>query len=560
MKEAMRSPLCRAAVALALLAASTSAWSQAQSDEARSLEEVRNTVINLLEALVQKGVMTSEQAQAMVAAAQEKATADAKVRAEQDAAESDAVRVTYVPEIVRKQISEQVRAEIKEEVTKDVMAQAKADGWGVPGALPEWIKGVRLYGDVRARTQGDLFASDNPSNAYLDVNQVNDSGGIGEAGIDALLNTTEDRNRMVGRVRAGLTAQLGNSFSVDVRLASGNQRSPVSTNQTLGNYGGRWQVNVDKAAVLWNPISADRDREFDLRVGRFANPFVSYNEMIWDADLTFEGLSATYALDVFGNNPERMERGLFLTLGAFPLQEVELSTDDKWLYGAQLGTELPFRGGSRLRFTAGYFAYDNITGIRNTLDSNVFDYTAPAFVQRGNTLFDIRVSSDPAQTQNLLALAGEYELASANLVLDLAFGETHVVIGGEYVKNLGWETEDVLARTNGQLYILEEAGTALRDRTAGYEAGVMVGRPTLSAFGHWRASASYRHLERDAVLDAFTDSDFHLGGTDAKGYQLGFDLGLSRGAWLRLRYLTANEIDGPPLGIDVWQLDLNGSF
>ena len=51
MKEAMRSPLCRAAVALALLAASTSAWSQTQSDEARSLEEVRNTVINLLETL-----------------------------------------------------------------------------------------------------------------------------------------------------------------------------------------------------------------------------------------------------------------------------------------------------------------------------------------------------------------------------------------------------------------------------------------------------------------------------------------------------------------------------
>ena len=24
--------------------------------------------------------------------------------------------------------------------------------------------------------------------------------------------------------------------------------------------------------------------------------------------------------------------------------------------------------------------------------------------------------------------------------------------------------------------------------------------------------------------------------------------------------LTANEIDGPPLGIDVWQIDLNGSF
>lgn len=556
--EAMRSPLCRAAVAFTLLAAGAPAWSQ--SNEARSLEEVRNTVINLLDALVQKGVMTREQAQEMVATAQEKASADAKARAEQDAADSDAVRVTYVPEIVRKQISEQVRAELKEEVTQDVMLQARSNGWGVPGALPQWIKDVRLYGDVRARTQGDLFASDNAPNAYLDVNAVNDGGGIGAAGIAALLNTTEDRNRMVGRVRTGLTAQLGNAFSVDVRLASGNERSPISTNQTLGNYGGRWQIGVDRAAVLWNPINGDLDRELDLRLGRFSNPFVSYGEMIWDADLSFEGVSATYALDVFGRNPSRMERGLFLTVGAFPLQEVELSSDDKWLYGAQLGAELPFGSSASLRFAGGYFAYDNITGVRNTLDSNVFDYTAPVFVQKGNTLFDIRVSSDPAQAQNLLALAGEYELASASVMLDFAFGATHVTIGGEYVKNLGWKTDDVLARTNGALYLLEEAGTPLRERTAGYEAGVTVGRRALSAFGHWRASMSYRYLERDAVLDAFTDSDFHLGGADAKGYQLGFDLGLSRGAWLRLRYLTASEIDGAPLGIDVWQLDLNGSF
>jgi hypothetical protein len=560
MKEAMRSPLCRVAVALALITANSPAWSQ--TAEARSLEEVRNTVINLLQALVEKGVMTAEQAQAMVAAAQEKATVDAKARAEQDAADSDAVRVTYVPEIVRKQISDQVRADIKEEVTQDVMAQAKADGWGVPGALPGWIKGVRLYGDVRARAQGDVFSSENPANAYLDVNDVNDRGGIGAAEDFALLNTTQDRNRVVGRVRAGLAAQLGKAFSVDVRLASGNQRSPVSTNQTLGDYGGRWELNVDKAAVLWNPVNDHYDREFELRVGRFANPFVSYNDMIWDDDLTFEGLAATYAFDLFGRDAERMERGLFLTLGAFPLQEVELASDDKWLYGGQFGAELPFGGGgSRIRFAAGYFAYDNITGIRNTtLDSNDFDYTAPGFVQRGNTLFDIRLSSDPDGSENLLALAGEYELASANIELDLAFGETHVVIGGEYVKNLAWETQDVLDRTNGVMYILEEVGTPLRERTAGYEVGVMVGRPTLSALGHWRTSLSYRYLERDAVLDAFTDSDFHLGGTDAKGYQLGFDLGLSRGAWLRLRYLSANEIDGPPLGIDVWQLDLNGSF
>lgn len=537
--------LCRAAVALTLLMHSP-AWSQ--DAEKRSLEEVRNTVINLLEALVQKGVMTREQAEAMVADAQAKATADAEARAAKEAAESDAVRVTYVPETVRKQISEQVRADVRGEVTKEVMAQAKADGWGVPGALPDWIKGVKLYGDVRARAQGDLYASDNATNVYLDFGAVNDAGGRGRAGINALLNVSEDRNRMVGRLRTGLTADLGKAFSVDLRLASGNQRSPVSTNQTLGNYGGRWEVGVDKAAVLWNPVNDAHNREFDLRVGRFSNPFVGVNEMLWDNDLTFEGISATYAMDLFGNKADRMERGLFLTLGAFPLQEVELSSDDKWLYGGQLGAEFTFGSDMRLRFAGGYFYYDNVTGVRNTFESTLFDYTAPVFLQKGNTLFDIRNDNDNGT--DLFALAGKYELANASLWLDMGFGNTHVTIGGEYVKNLGWDSQDVFDRT----------GQWLAERTEGYEFGVTVGRPNMNAPWSWRAFMSYRYLEQDAVLDAFTDSDFHLGGTDAKGYQLGFDLGLSRGTWLRLRYLTANEIDAPPLGIDVWQLDLNGAF
>jgi putative porin len=415
-------------------------------------------------------------------------------------------------------------------------------------ASPDWIEGLRLYGDLRARIEATTFADDNAQGVYRDFNVVNDRGGIARAGDAALMNTSEDRFRLAGRLRLGLLAQLGDSFKLDARLASGNARSPVSTNQTLGNYNARWTANIDKAALLWNPISAGADRELDLRFGRFANPFVTNTELVWDNDVTFEGLSATYALDLFGRDPARMERGLFVTLGAFPLQEVELSGDDKWLYGAQLGGELPLGTQSRLRMSASYFDYEKITGVRNAPGSQDFDFTAPRFVQKGNTLFDIRNDADP--TTNLFALAGDYKLLSANVALDLGFDATHVVLGGEYVSNIGWDAAQVRSRT----------GLALDARTTGYEAIVTVGRPALTARGHWRAFLSYRYLERDATLDGFTDSELHLGGTDLKGYLVGVDVGLSRGTWLRLRYQTATEIDSPPLGIDVWQLDLNGQF
>ena len=225
-----------------------------------------------------------------------------------------------------------------------------------------------------------------------------------------------------------------------------------------------------------------------------------------------------------------------------------------WLYGSQLGTEIAFGSSARLRIAGAYYLYENIKGVRNSFDSSLLDFTAPRFLQKGNSLFDIRNDADTST--NLFALAGDYKLLNGSIWLDLGFGATHVMVGGEYVKNIGWDRDDVFAATGA----VEPDGSALRERTQGYDVGVTVGHPEVTALWDWRAFLLYRYLERDAVLDAFTDSDFHLGGTDTKGYQVGVDLGLSKGAWLRLRYLTANEIDGPPLGIDVWQVDLNGRF
>jgi hypothetical protein len=71
----------------------------------------------------------------------------------------------------------------------------------------------------------------------------------------------------------------------------------------------------------------------------------------------------------------------------------------------------------------------------------------------------------------------------------------------------------------------------------------------------------YRYLRGDAVIDEYTDSDFHyFGGTNAKGYYLVVDYGLANRLWTRLRYLSANEIDGPRFGVDTLQIDLSTRF
>ena len=41
---------------------------------------------------------------------------------------------------------------------------------------------------------------------------------------------------------------------------------------------------------------------------------------------------------------------------------------------------------------------------------------------------------------------------------------------------------------------------------------------------------------------------------------IGGKYGVARNTWLQLRYLSSEAIDGPPLGIDTLQVDLNAKF
>lgn len=518
----------------------------AQSDEERSLKELRNTVVNLLQALVDRGVLTREQAEAMVKAAQEKAAAEAATAAKQEKEEANAVRVPYVPQIVKDEISKEVVAELGPSVKKEVVDQVASKGT-LRAALPDWVQRMNWSGDVRVRDEGDLFGHDNATNTYLDFNQVNLAGGIGKAGTSAFLNTTDDRNRLRVRVRFGFDTDLGSGFTSGVRVATGAGEVFITTNQTLGTYGQRYQIALDQGYLRWSGASTSGRQILTATGGRFANPWIA-TDLLWYNDLTWEGVASNYRVNLSDDNDHRHD--LFLTLGAFPLGAFPLfnpnaTGKDKWLAGGQIGADLHTEEETHFRIGAAYYDFIHEVGIANAPASTLYNWTAPALFQKGNTLFDISNSTDP--TVNLFALAADYREVDL-----LATGDTQVfersLLGftAEAVKNVGYKAAEVLART----------GAYVPARNRGYRADLFFGS---SAVG-WRAAVGYRYLERDAVVDAFNDQDFHLGGTDAKGYTLTFDYAINPHVWLRAKYLSANAIDGPPLNIDVWQFDLNGQF
>ncbi len=533
--------LFRASMACAVLALAPVVACLA-ADERQSLEELRNTVINLLQALVDQGVITREKAEQMVKSAQEKAAANAAAVAKAD---EGAVRVPYVPQIVKDEIAKQVEDQVKPAVVADVVNEAKAEKWGVPGALADWLTRTRVSGSVTLREEDIFYAADNAQNVYLNYYGINTAGGIAKAGENAFENVSDDRARLRGRARLAVDSDITDSITAGMRIATGNTSDLVSESQTLDGTA-PYQFGLDELYIRLDERTAQKFPWLSVVGGRFLNPYGTPTDLIFHKDLTFEGVAVTGRYG-FGDGSADQSH-VFFTAGAHPLQEIALSAQDKWLVGAQLGTNLRWGEGQRLRIGGAFYDYFNVTGRLNPPDSTIYDYTAPVFLRQGNTYYDISNSSDP--TANLFALAAKYRLVNLNATYELPVGRFSFAVTADAVRNLGYNTAEVSANV----------GEYVAPRTKGYQAEVSFGYPTVLAAGAWRGTIGYRYLQRDAVIDAYTDSDFHFGGTDATGYYLVADYGLATRVWMRLRYLSSNAIDGPTLGIDTLQIDLNTRF
>ncbi|MGD0231890.1 MAG: putative porin [Syntrophorhabdales bacterium] len=415
---------------------------------------------------------------------------------------------------IKKDVTEKVQA-AKDEVLKETQKEIQAS------AAPEWTKRIRFGGDIRLRYEGDYF---NSNNAELAT----------PSSPTTLMNTRNTEETYKVRARLGATADLTDSIEAGVRLTTGNT-STITVNQPMGTYDNKYSVVFDLAYLKAKPLPG-----LTLIGGRIPNPFF-FTELVWYKDLTFDGFAATYK-----QNLSTMLQP-FATVGAFPLWKSQYNQDDKWLYAGQVGVDITPRKELLGKIGIAYYDYQHTRGIANNPaypDQN--DYTAPQYQQKGNTLFDISTSTTP-----LYALAADYRELNITGTFDIGFWHPiHAVLLGDYVKNVGFDKAQVAALT----------GYPVTAQTQGYQVGLSVGYPEILRFAQWRAYGYYRYLQADAVIDAFTDPDFHLGGTNAKGWILGGDFGLTKNVWLSVKYSTANEITGPPLSIDSLFVDVNARF
>lgn len=534
-----------------------------------------NATINLIRLLVEQGILKQDKADALIAQAQneaaqaKQAAASTAVAAGPVAAPGD-VRVQYVPAAVRDQIRDQVKAE--------VMATAKQENWAAPNTFPDWASRISFDGDIRLRDESRYYSGSN-SNEIVDFAKLNNNGPYdvnpnSSTSLPPLLNTREDRtNQFRIRARLGMKAVISPEWTAGIRIGTGSDNNPVSTTQNLGGGFAKKDIWLDQGYLNWKPTD-----ELTLTGGRFANPFMS-TDMLYSNDLNFDGVAA-----IFDHKLNR-DWGVFGTVGAFPVDYTnDTSTsngfdkeesDNKWLYGAQLGAKWAINSNNRLKGALAYYRFDDIQGQRSSpcepwagAPGCDTDGTRAAFMQKGNSVFLLRdITPNPANPTTtpqpqFVGLASEFNLLDLNLVWDADLPEDFKLRSqGNYIHNLGYDEGDMRKRSEGQIVNNLNSNGEIESGANAWMVQFTLGNALdLKKQGDWNLFAGYKYIQPDALPDGFNDSSFHLGGTNAKGYFLGGNYGLAKNVYATGRWLSTEAVYGAPFDIDVLQLEINTRF
>ncbi|NIE74698.1 hypothetical protein F3J45_09655 [Pantoea sp. Ap-967] len=566
----MKCPVNRLTLAIGLLAAAT-----AVGPTVASAAPSDNATVNLIRLLVEQGVLKQDKADALIAQAEREArevraaNSAAPIVAQAPAANGE-VRVQYVPAVVRQQIRDEIKAE--------VMNTAKQENWAAPNTFPDWASRISFDGDLRLRGESRYYA-DNNSDRITDFAKLNEKGPFdvnpdSSSDLPPLLNTREDRTSILRlRARFGLKAQLAEDWVAGIRVATGSNDNPVSTTQNLGGGFGKKDIWLDQGYVSWTP-----SERLTLTGGRIANPFMS-TDILYSHDLNFDGLAALF------DQPVNRAVSVFGTVGAFPVQYSDDAatsngfdkegSENKWLYGAQVGAKWAINDHHRIKGAAAYYRFDDIAGERSSTCSPWdgepacdTDETRPTFMQKGNTLFQLRNNTqNPALGDNtpdpqFVGIASEFELLDLNLVWDADLpADFKLRTQANYIHNLAYDEGDMRKRSAGKFVNnVDESGNLKSGGDAWMLQFTLGNALEMRKAGDWNLFAGYKRIEPDAVPDGFNDSSFHLGGTNAKGYILGANYGLADNVYATARWLSSEAVYGAPFDIDVLQLEVNTRF
>jgi len=284
-------------------------------------------------------------------------------------------------------------------------------------------------------------------------------------------NGGRDKDRQRIRARLGAYSEINPQVDTGIRIATGGGDDARSTNQDMDNYFDKKQIWLDLGYIDYHP---DAVKNLHVIGGKMLQPWVSMGDVIWDSDINPEGLAVTYKYPLGGSAE------LFGSLGNYSLKDnvdgegVQFRHDLR-LTAGQLGSRFAITDNLKLTVGGSVYAYQNDKDSRCTGTS-----TPCALAVNGNS----------ADNQFRL-YEGFSQIDIGGLPMPLSFY-------GQYVKN----------------------NDAVTDQDTAWLLGAKS-----KVFG-FNLDYNYRDVQRNAVVGAFTDSDFANGTTGSRGhkFKVGYDI------------------------------------
>jgi hypothetical protein len=407
-------------------------------------------------------------------------------------------------------------------------------------SLPGWLKEWTFGGDAGVR-----------------FDQINYGGSIhvdkplsstGNPPADFVNGTaTAKNNRMRLRLRLGAERQIGEDFLVGFRIATasgstfgGNSTvsgvnftrtfatDPRSSWVTMGSDFAPAGIGVDRVYISWAPHLVEG---FSITAGKMQNSFVSPefsgDFLVWDNDISTEGLQTKYTYRLFDERAWVTVRAAYLivdqvssatlisscTAGdtSCPTGFPNIDEKDPFMYAGQVdfgGDITPWmRAGARV-------SYYQLRDINARTAAAMEDLGNGGAAIENNPLF--RDSADPSIQTNG---------ASRGLAQEIVYD-----VFAKFTPFEGWSVTPWF-----QLTHMFDAGS----EDYGYGTGFDVLAPT-----NTKLTFMYASMPRNGTFALFTDSDFFDGMVNARGWGVTLAQAFNRWTTLRATYLSSTERSG----------------
>jgi hypothetical protein len=307
-----------------------------------------------------------------------------------------------------------------------------------------------------------------------------------------LIRQTDRSDNFRWRIRARLAAdvEINESWSAAIGLASGSD-DPISTNQTLSGGFSRKSIMLDLAYVDFHPKQVSG---LNMNAGKMRFPFETADktQLLWDNDLSPEGIALKYKHKAGG------KADVFVNAAGFYITDSD-PDNEQWMSGAQAGFNAMPSGEIHLMAGVGYFDFLRSKGM-------------PTFYNSAKNCGNSATKAVNGEKTTYCYVWNYEELELIGIIDVKVNDKTSIRLTGDYVNNAGADSLNT-----GYLF----GGTV----SYGKEKGSL------------KLSVDYRELEADAVIGAFSYSDFVGGGTNGKGWQLGLSVGIEKNTSFDLTYL-----------------------